>query len=802
MCIRFSIFIDKNIRVSIVRWDNKMKLFGFLDIKRYYLKLIVYTTIVALIPILILSFFAYFGIKRNITNRLNDATLSYLKQSENMVEIVLKQVDQSINQLIIDSNFNEFENFYNGYYYESIKGGFKDEDLPLLYKYLDSKNRVFEKLSVYKSSNNFVDSVYFYDSSKKIILTDKQIQYKYDEFYDTGWFENIVGVNAFPAILDTRSARQWNNKYKDIISIVYKTISEKDYNNYVVINIDAKYLSNNLSENVEDKIGRTFFILSENNEVIIKDRNDNIYKEIIEGKQLKNYSGINSGIFEQKINNKKYVVNFIKNDPLSWRFITTISHNEFYAPINYIRNLLAFITVILITLTVLAIRISSKNMYSPISSIVTFISKNIRNDESDNNSEGFPGEIDYINNSIRMVHDNYINMHNKLEKNLPDYKQRFMQSLLKDNMYEYDEIVEKMDFLGIELDTKELVVMIVSIEEINNNEGTLRIKDIIEANVNSRFKGVVFSDKNKFTIVINCDKNKFTDIFEFAESLKDELREEIDIKVSIGVSRLCDDILNLSRAYNEANEALKYRDVSDNYDVIYIENIKIRNKQFIIYPKERVEVINSHIRAGNKKEALESFNEMVNLLFVHNKYVYYSGIQQIFIRFLNSISNTINILGLELSDIFHGENLYQELLEMDNLQSINIWFQNIIDQITDYINSAVNEKKGKYLEQINSYLDDNLASNITLNTVAEHLELNPSYLSRMFKENMGKNFIEYLTDYRMEKSKELLVNTKLKVQDICTKMGYSNSYYFIKIFKQHTGLTPGQYRKSYASDQI
>jgi two-component system, response regulator YesN len=778
-----------------------MKLFGFPDIKRYYLKLIIYTTIVALIPILILSSFVYLGIKRDFRSRLNDATLSYLKQSENMVGIVIKQVDQSINQLIIDSGFNEFENFYNGDYYESVIGGFKDEDLPMLYKYLESKNRVFEKLSVYKSSNNFVDSVYFYDSSKKIILTDKQIQYKYDEFYDTEWFENIIGVNSFPAILDTRSARQWNNKYKDIISIVYKTISEKDYNNFVVINIDAQYLYNNLSENIEDKRGGTFFILSKNNKAIIKDRKDNIYKGIIEGKQLYNYLENNSGIFEQKINDKRYVVNFIENDVLHWRFITAISHNELYAGINYIRNLLAAITVIIIILTLIAIIISSKNMYSPISNIVTFIRRNIRNDEGDSSKEVSLGEIDYISDSIRMVHDNYVDIHNKLEKNLPDYKQSFIHALLQYNNYEYKEIMEKLEFLGIHFDAKEFAVIIVSIEEINNS-CILRTKNIIESNLNACFKGIVVNDKNKFAIVINCDKDRFTEIFEFAESLKNELYKEIDVKVSIGVSRLCDNILNLSHAYNEAVEALKYRDISEKYDVIYIDNIQIRNKQFIAYPKERVEVINTHIRAGNKKEALESYNEMVKLLFMNNKYVYYSGIQQISIRFLNSINNAINTLGVELNDIFQYENLYQELLKMDNLQDINMWFSNIISQITDYINSAINEKKGKYLEQINRYLADNLESNITLNTVAEHLRLNPSYVSRMFKECMGKNFIEHLTEYRIEKSKELLVNSKLKVQDICTKMGYSNSYYFIKVFKQYTGLTPGQYRKSYAIGEI
>lgn len=786
-----------------------MNLADFFKFKKYYFKVFLYTVIISLIPILILSSFSYVNIKKNMKVQLNDSTNNYLKQCENIIEIILKQVDQSLDQLTIDYNFKEFENFYDGYYYETIKGEFKDEDLPILNKYLNSKVKVFDRLSVYKASNNFVDSVYFYDSSKNIVLTNNGLQYDFAKFYDKACLKGIESFRTFPMVLDTRQALQWDNKYKNIISIIYKTVNTKDKSNYIVVNIDAEYLFSNLSNKVENKIGRTFFILSGNNKVIIKGNDDYLYEEIISNSKVKDYLAIESGIFDQRINNKNYMITFIKNNFLNWTFITASSYNELYAVINYIRNLLISTTIILIILTIIAVVISSKNIYNPILNIVTYIKNNIR---QDNSNENISEEIDYISNSIKMVHADYINIHHKLEKNLPDYKQRFIQSLLQYNTYKYEEIVEKMNFIGIELNTNDLVVLIVRIEDFSNSVDNLsqfdkvilKIKEITELTVQSYYnKGIlVYVDKNKFAIVINCTENRFTDIFEFAENLKNELLKDVEIKVSIGISRQCDDILNLSHAYNEAIEALKYRLVSDNNDIIYIDDIKIRKKQFMIYPKEKIELINSCIRYGNKEEALKNFNEMINLFFSHNRYVYYSGMQQVFIRFLNSINNTINTLGIDLNDIFLEENLYQAIFKMNNLNHIDLWFQKVIGDITDYINCAVNEKKSKYLDQINTYLESNLENNITLNTIAEHLELNPSYVSRMFKESMGKNLIEYLTEYRIEKSKELLSSTNLKVQDICTRVGYSNSYYFIKIFKQHTGVTPGEYRKTLLSGQI
>ena len=73
--------------------------------------------------------------------------------------------------------------------------------------------------------------------------------------------------------------------------------------------------------------------------------------------------------------------------------------------------------------------------------------------------------------------------------------------------------------------------------------------------------------------------------------------------------------------------------------------------------------------------------------------------------------------------------------------------------------------------------------------------MNPSYISRVFKKATGKNFVDYLTYRRIEKSKELLKSSDLKVKDIAEQVGYNNSYYFIKIFRENTGITPGEYKK-------
>ncbi|MNY49749.1 Arabinose operon regulatory protein [compost metagenome] len=79
--------------------------------------------------------------------------------------------------------------------------------------------------------------------------------------------------------------------------------------------------------------------------------------------------------------------------------------------------------------------------------------------------------------------------------------------------------------------------------------------------------------------------------------------------------------------------------------------------------------------------------------------------------------------------------------------------------------------------------------------MASHIHLNPSYFSALFKEQTGFTFSEYVARSRIQKAKELLLQTRLTIADISEQVGYQTSKYFIKLFKEYEGTSPNQYRK-------
>ena len=93
-----------------------------------------------------------------------------------------------------------------------------------------------------------------------------------------------------------------------------------------------------------------------------------------------------------------------------------------------------------------------------------------------------------------------------------------------------------------------------------------------------------------------------------------------------------------------------------------------------------------------------------------------------------------------------------------------------------------------------SYITHNYDQDFSLDDLAEHLCLTPSYVSRLFKMEIGRNFKEYLTQYRIKKAKKLLLSSTMKVYEIADQVGFKEQHYFSNVFKKNQGCSPQQYR--------
>lgn len=93
------------------------------------------------------------------------------------------------------------------------------------------------------------------------------------------------------------------------------------------------------------------------------------------------------------------------------------------------------------------------------------------------------------------------------------------------------------------------------------------------------------------------------------------------------------------------------------------------------------------------------------------------------------------------------------------------------------------------------YINEHFHENISLMDVAENINISKNYLCDIFKKELGVTFINYVTNLRIEKAKEYLTGTDMKMYEVSNAVGYNDYAYFSQIFKKHTGKTLSSYRK-------
>lgn len=130
---------------------------------------------------------------------------------------------------------------------------------------------------------------------------------------------------------------------------------------------------------------------------------------------------------------------------------------------------------------------------------------------------------------------------------------------------------------------------------------------------------------------------------------------------------------------------------------------------------------------------------------------------------------------------------------------LNDYLVEIIDKAIGLRESKTSSRYGEMVEEVLKFIADNYADeDISLNQLASHVNVSPNHLSMIFSQETGNTFIKYLTDYRMNKAKEMLKCTNKRGSEIALEVGYKDPHYFSYIFKKTQGMTPTQFREGEA----
>jgi two-component system response regulator YesN len=147
-----------------------------------------------------------------------------------------------------------------------------------------------------------------------------------------------------------------------------------------------------------------------------------------------------------------------------------------------------------------------------------------------------------------------------------------------------------------------------------------------------------------------------------------------------------------------------------------------------------------------------------------------------------------------------NEQLGKSLLPLEGisrfrtLDQLKQWLLQVIQSIIELKTLHNIPAKNDLISDVKEYISQNFGQNLSLAVLANRFFINPFYLSQLFKEKAGETYLNYVMKVRINKAKELLKTTHLKIAEVCESVGYTDTKYFSKLFEKLTGCKPSEYK--------
>jgi len=295
--------------------------------------------------------------------------------------------------------------------------------------------------------------------------------------------------------------------------------------------------------------------------------------------------------------------------------------------------------------------------------------------------------------------------------------------------------------------------------------------------------------------LVNLEDSSSDGLRAFGERLLALLLEHTS--VTIGLGQAYESIDALGRSYLEAHAALEQRLIhGKNTCILYNDMPSSAACVSSIYPQELLENYLSCLRQWDAKAIQQELDQIIR--FIHENDLPLQQVKCICFELTASLLREINRMGSLTSAL---DRSMFDVFSIAEYASVNELAANIVSlsqSVQQCIENRKSRRKDNLIVQCQQCIQDNVSNpQFSLGLLAEQFDVTPQTLRRNFKEATGQTLSNYLAALRIERAKQLLVETDLDLSNICVQCGYIDVSSFARLFKGEVGMSPGSYRENH-----
>ena len=383
----------------------------------------------------------------------------------------------------------------------------------------------------------------------------------------------------------------------------------------------------------------------------------------------------------------------------------------------------------------------------------------------------------------------------------------FQQLIYREQVQNAKEIAENFRRLGISLNTKQFITIVVEIHrteaiDTDNYVWKNTIINLVHQMFQSDKNIYVFSDyEGRIIMLLEKSEQEHDPLLKHdLNKLIKLIKTYLSFNITIGVGRPFSGFDGIRKSYLEGISATRANYEMESSKIIYYDEISSKDKKYIFYSAETNEVILKHLRNSDIQEIENVIAATYREL--RQKNTLHEFADMIYQGLMSLLFSYIYQAGLQIQDIFGEKSLIVNRLKEKDLDKQFYTLIEFYKKTTSFTKRFQNTRSYTIARGAMEYIEENYQrDNLSVKDIATSQYINETYLRTIFKKETGMAVNEYITKVRLEKAKTLLKTTEYRLSHIAELVGYCDASYLSKIFKKVVGVNPSQYRNVCESNE-
>lgn len=703
-----------------------------------------------------------------IEEQVMETNRAHQKLLEQTLEGVLEDAAQAADNLTVNSEFA---------FIRSISSPMTAEQRYRLYKFGK------DTLRYMMLSDTFITQRYVYLKNSDMLLGGTY--QRLGQAYNSEWLGTSLTLEEWQELLSRKQEHTYIpaslNMQKGVFylrSLRSPTAKNGEYDATLVVFISSQAVTDVMTGGAGH----------ENSVICVLDENDQLLLSNAEDSAALQAAAEALPEAHMTLNGKRYFCQISCSADSKLKYICYSSYETAYRQAQLVEKLSVIFLVMGLLFGLMVALAMTRQHYMPVKKIISRLEEPSRQQN----------EYDQILSYIEENQSAQQNLQKMLEEKQKLLRQEQLARFLTGGMQWNPDTLRLLADCHISLDRPAYAVAVVSMSEFSAKTGknmAHNVAELMREFLLHRMPSVTLDDtmaNMNLLVVIGMEAEEGERVQPYMQAFEQELRISCRMEMAIGLSNASDGAEHLPELYRQAAAALEFAQMQRESMVVCYP-ASTGNLSYS-YPLEKEMLLVRAVTNGQAAQAMEILDEVRDMTLRQPNIVMWECLR------VDLIATGLRIFAfadkIVSRESWEGDGAARQLMLISGLGELFDELRAIFTRLCGVIAGQriqTNEtQSGRIRRMVESQWQ---SSDLSVASIAERLNLHPSYVSRIFKEEQGINLLEYINRYRVEQAGRLLQETDMAISEIAAHCGYTSDASFIRVFRQYRGITPGKFRE-------